>query len=176
MLLLAVLAPLLHLAAAVPAPAPAPEAAPTPVGELTFPEGFNNTEWLAKRQNDGSGVHLVNCDGFGGEGTIIPPNSMVVVRSPSYAIPRTLNANHRGKKQCYSTAPTMDSATVSHPTTTNASCRRTSSSPGRARPRRAHSPAASVSPGLSTPTLRASPTLLMLGELPSSTPLLFMRC
>ncbi|KAM7208332.1 hypothetical protein V8F20_001310 [Naviculisporaceae sp. PSN 640] len=78
MLLLAALATLLQLAAAVPAPAPAPEAAPSPIAELSFPEGFNETEWLAKRQGDGTGVHLVNCDGFGGEGTIIPPNSMVV--------------------------------------------------------------------------------------------------
>ncbi|KAM7200020.1 hypothetical protein V8F33_004194 [Rhypophila sp. PSN 637] len=72
MLFLAVLAPLLQLAAAAPAPGPTPDA------QRSFPSDFNSTDLLTKRQGDGSGVHLVNCDGFGGEGTIIPPNSMVV--------------------------------------------------------------------------------------------------
>lgn len=93
MLFLAVLAPLLQLAAAVPAPAPAPG----PVAELSFPDDFNSTEWLSKR-GDGTGVHLVNCDGFGGEGTIIPPNSMVVVRIfPTIFLPwRSLTESEPG--------------------------------------------------------------------------------
>ncbi|EHK26667.1 uncharacterized protein TRIVIDRAFT_69582 [Trichoderma virens Gv29-8] len=61
MLFLALLAPLLQLAAAAPT--------------LDVAEGSSNE--LLKR-GDGSGIHLVNCDGFGGEGTIVPPSSHVV--------------------------------------------------------------------------------------------------
>lgn len=57
MLFLALLAPLLQLAVAAPS---------SDVAELG-------------KRGDGSGVHLVNCDGFGGEGTILPPSSHVVV-------------------------------------------------------------------------------------------------
>lgn len=64
MLFFALLAPLLGLAAAAPL--------------ADAPEG--NINELLKR-GDGSGVHLVNCDGFGGEGTIVPPSSHVVVSS-----------------------------------------------------------------------------------------------
>ena len=39
------------------------------------------THLLGKR-SDGTGVHLVNCDRFGGEGTILPASSYVVVRLP----------------------------------------------------------------------------------------------
>lgn len=58
----ALLAPLLSLAAA----APAAEVSEGSINELL-------------KRGDGSGVHLVNCDGFGGEGTIVPPSSHVVV-------------------------------------------------------------------------------------------------
>lgn len=57
---------------AVAAPAPVPSA------ELIFPEGFNSTG-LEKRQGDGSGIHLVNCDGFAGEGGVSPKQSFVLV-------------------------------------------------------------------------------------------------
>lgn len=63
MLFLALLAPLLQLAAAAPA-------SDVAVGSIS--------DVLAKR-GDGSGVHLVNCDGFSGEGTILPKSSHVVV-------------------------------------------------------------------------------------------------
>lgn len=55
--------PLLQLAAAAPA------------ADVAVP---NITDALEKR-GDGSGVHLVNCDGFSGEGTILPKSSHVVV-------------------------------------------------------------------------------------------------
>lgn len=59
----ALVLPLLQLAAAAP------------TADVAVP---NITDVLAKR-GDGSGVHLVNCDGFSGEGTILPPSSHVVV-------------------------------------------------------------------------------------------------
>lgn len=59
MLFLALLVPFLQLAAAAPT---------------------SDVEVLEKR-GDGSGVHLVNCDGFSGEGTVLPPSSHVVVSS-----------------------------------------------------------------------------------------------
>ncbi|KAL7905447.1 hypothetical protein GGI35DRAFT_460737 [Trichoderma velutinum] len=59
MLFLALLAPLLQLAAA------APTSEVTDINELI-------------KRGDGSGVHLVNCDDFGGEGTIVPKSSHVV--------------------------------------------------------------------------------------------------
>ncbi|KAH8769328.1 hypothetical protein BGZ57DRAFT_898305 [Hyaloscypha finlandica] len=62
MLFLALLAPLLQLTAAAPA---------TDVAVV------GRTHLLGKR-GDGTGVHLVNCDAFGGEGTIRPPSSYVV--------------------------------------------------------------------------------------------------
>jgi len=64
MLFLVLLAPLLQLTAAAPA---------TDVAVV------GRTHLLGKR-GDGTGVHLVNCDAFGGEGTIRPPSSYVVVR------------------------------------------------------------------------------------------------
>jgi hypothetical protein len=63
MLFLALLAPLLQLAAA----APASDVTPA-----------NITDVLETR-GDGTGVHLVNCDGFGGEGTVLPRSSHVIV-------------------------------------------------------------------------------------------------
>lgn len=66
MLFLALLAPLLQLTAAAPTLDVA-DVAPA-----------NITDVFEKR-GDGSGVHLVNCDGFGGEGTILPKSSHVVV-------------------------------------------------------------------------------------------------
>lgn len=63
MLFLALLAPLLQLAAAAP---------------TSDVAAANITDILGKR-GDGSGVHLVNCSGFEGEGTILPPSSQVVV-------------------------------------------------------------------------------------------------
>jgi hypothetical protein len=62
MLFLALLAPLLQLAAA----APASDVAETNIADVL-------------KRGDGTGVHLVNCDGFSGEGTILPPSSHVVV-------------------------------------------------------------------------------------------------
>lgn len=64
MLFLSLLAPLLQLAAASPAPGVA---------------AAGLTDVLGKR-GDGSGVHLVNCDPFSGEGTVLPPSSHVIVR------------------------------------------------------------------------------------------------
>ncbi|KAL7928091.1 hypothetical protein V8C35DRAFT_285538 [Trichoderma chlorosporum] len=52
------LLPLLQLAAA----APAPDAA----------------EASITKRGDGSGVHFVNCDGFSGEGTDLPPSSSLI--------------------------------------------------------------------------------------------------
>ncbi|RFU79627.1 hypothetical protein TARUN_2600 [Trichoderma arundinaceum] len=62
MLFLTLLAPLLQLAAAAP---------------TSDVAAANITDALEKR-GDGSGVHLVNCDGFGGEGTILPRSSHVI--------------------------------------------------------------------------------------------------
>ncbi|UKZ68986.1 uncharacterized protein TrAtP1_010006 [Trichoderma atroviride] len=62
MLFFALLAPLLQLAVAAPAADVA---------------ASNINDFLGKR-GDGSGVHLVNCDGFSGEGTILPKSSHVV--------------------------------------------------------------------------------------------------
>lgn len=63
MLFLALLLPLLQLATAAP---------------TSDVAAANITDVLEKR-GDGSGVHLVNCDGFSGEGTILPKSSHVVV-------------------------------------------------------------------------------------------------
>jgi len=68
MLFLALLAPLLQLTAAAPA--------------MEVAAADHSLDLLGKR-GDGSGVHLVNCDGFGGEGTIRPPSSYVVVSYPT---------------------------------------------------------------------------------------------
>lgn len=59
MLFLALLVPFLQLAVAAP----------------------TSDEAALERRGDGTGVHLVNCDAFGGEGTIRPPSSHVVVSS-----------------------------------------------------------------------------------------------
>ncbi|KAH8880971.1 hypothetical protein GQ53DRAFT_520283 [Thozetella sp. PMI_491] len=59
MLLLALLAPLLQLAAAAP----------------TGDAADASNHLIAKR---GDGIHLVNCDSFGGEGTVMPQRSYVV--------------------------------------------------------------------------------------------------
>lgn len=61
MLFLALLAPLLQLTAAAPA---------------AHVAVANDAPLLTKRAGDG--VHLVNCDAFGGEGTVLPPRSYVV--------------------------------------------------------------------------------------------------
>ena len=66
MLFLALLSSLLQLAAAAPA---------ADVAVATA----NDAPFLERRAGDG--VHLVNCDGFGGEGTIMPPRSYVIVSS-----------------------------------------------------------------------------------------------
>lgn len=71
---LAIIPVLAQLALAAPAPAP------VGTGELIFPEGFNSTG-LEKRQGDGSGIHLVNCNGFSGEGGVSPKQSFVLVSS-----------------------------------------------------------------------------------------------
>ena len=147
MLFLALLAPLLQLTAAAPA---------TDVAVV------GRTHLLGKR-GDGTGVHLVNCDAFGGEGTIRPPSSYVVVRLQ----PRSSSSfcgfpnNHIAFN---SSARSMATATMCPPQTTAAPCQATSSSPGREQLRLAHSLPVLVLLGSSTPTHSRKLTSSMLGK------------